>query len=125
MDKIDLLASAKERGDLFTLTDLLAYRRKHESREREDNTKSRKRSIAYAQGWGMIYFLNKWQDKKYAERFLEYLRAEFRGRSGKRPFEAAFKDPLAQMEKEFHGMIDALKKAKDEKRIVNGEIITR
>ena len=122
-DKIDLLASAKERGDLFPIADLLDYRIKDEVKEREDSSKSRKRSIAYAQGWGMVYFLNQWQNGKYADQFMDYLKSEFSGNSGMSAFRSAFGTDVAGLEAEFHQMIDVLKKAKDEKRIVNGELV--
>jgi hypothetical protein len=71
----------------------------------------------------MIYFLNEWQDGKYADKFMDYLKSEFAGRSGMNPFRSAFGTDVAGIEAEFHEMIDVLKKAKDEKRIVNGELV--
>lgn len=120
--KIKTLADAKKRGDIFKLPDLLDYSRTKYIADRDSPFARRKVGIAYAQGWGLCYFLQKWLDGKYEKKFIEYLAQELKGRSGQRAFTSVFGNDLATIEREFHEMIDTLEKARKDKKIVNGKL---
>ena len=123
--RIDTLVKSKAREDLFSFEDLLAYPRSQYVRDNTDPTKSRKVLNAYAQGWALCYFLQTWKKEKYGgQKWIDYLKQEFGGRSGKAAFTSVYGAAnLAVMSKEYLEMIDELGKAKKEGRIVNGEII--
>lgn len=123
-ERIDSLVKAKERGSLFTLAELLEYRRFNYVRDKENPQKSDVVMNAYAQGWGLCYLLANWKDGKYREDFIRYVKAEFEGNSGRAPFEKIFgKYGVDALEKEFLTMIDELGAAKKEGRILDGKLL--
>lgn len=122
-ERIDALVKSKERGNLFTLADLLEYRRIHYVQDKDNPRLSDKVLNGYAQGWGLCFLLANWKDGKYRADFIRYVKDEFDGKSGKAAFEAVFnKVGLQDLEKEFLAMIDELGKAKKEGRIVDGKL---
>jgi hypothetical protein len=82
----------------------------------------RRTSLAYAQGWSLTYFLNEYGNRKYRDKFDEYLKGERFGQSGPSAFRKAFGNDFSQMEKEYFSMVDEFIEALNEKRIENGEI---
>lgn len=123
-ERIDSLVKAKERGSLFTLAELLEYRRFHYVKDKENPQKSDVVLNAYAQGWGLCYLLANWQEGKYRADFIRYVKDEFEGKSGRACFESTFgKYGLDALEKEFLTMIDELGKAKKEGRILDGKLL--
>ena len=122
-ERIDTLVKSKERGNLFTLAELLEYRRIHYVQDKNNPRLSDKVLNGYAQGWGLCFLLANWKEGKYRPDFIRYVRDEFEGKSGKAAFEAVFnKVGLAELEKEFLAMIDELGKAKKDGRIVDGKL---
>ncbi len=123
-ERIESLVKAKERGSLFPLAELLEYRRFNYVKDKDNPQKSDVVMNAYAQGWGLCYLLANWQDGKYREEFIRYVKAEFEGKSGRSTFEGVFgKYGIAALEKEFLSMIDELGKAKKEGRILDGKLV--
>lgn len=123
MQRIDTLVDAKARGDLMSLDVLLDYTRAMYTRDNADPTKSRRVLNAYAQGWALCYFIQNWKKDEYGAKWNEYLKAEFKGRSGKSAFTAVFGTAaLPKMQGEYLEMIDALGEAKKNGKIINGKL---
>jgi hypothetical protein len=120
---IDDCADAKERGDLLPLEEVLNYKRSDFNRDNEIAIMARKVKNAYAQGWALCYFLQEHAKDKYREKFVEYAKGEFEGKSGLTYFKRVFGDSaLATIEVEYTQMIVELKAAKDAGKIVNGRL---
>lgn len=123
LDSVTTVADALERGDFMPLAEQLEYSRAKYQQDVGNPNRSRRVSIAYAQGWALSYMLQTWHKDKYGEAFKKYAAGEFKGRSGKSAFEAAFgAGNLSTIENELKAMVRELKKAQEEKRIVNGEV---
>jgi hypothetical protein len=122
---VETLGQGVKVESLFTLAELLAYRRLDYSKDNLDPRKNLKVRNAYAQGWALCYFIQNWAKDKYGDKWADYLREEFRGNSGRKAFTKVFGDDIEGMEKEYLAMIDELEKARVEGRIVAGEIIKR
>ncbi len=125
-ERIETLAKSKETGSLFPLAELLDYRRYDYVQDNADPTKSIRVANAYAQGWGLTYLLNNWQDGKWKDRFVTLVKREFAGDSGKAVFAEVFGEgEIAAIEKEFLLMIDELGAALKEGRIVEGKLLPK
>jgi hypothetical protein len=117
-ERIEMLAEAKAAGTLFPLAELLEYRRRDYERDRVDKDRYARTFNGYCQGWALVYLLNEWKDGKY--------RKEFDGRSGMATFEKVFgKYGLDNIEKELLEMIQELRVALREHRIVSGKLLPR
>ncbi len=119
--RVKELAEAKSGGYLFKLEDLLVYKRSDYERDKNMPNDPRPRT-AYAEGWGLVYYLANWNDGKLRPKFEEYVKLEMSGRSGRDAFLTVFGNDLAAIEKDFHAMIDALGQAAKDKKIVNGRL---
>jgi Protein of unknown function (DUF1570) len=120
-ERVQQVDGARQGGFLFSLENLLDFRRRDYEKSIEDRAKT---ATAYAQGWALVYLLSNWNDNKYREKFDEYVKKELAGESGPKAFQEVFgAGAIDTIEKELLEMIDVLAKASKERRIVNGKLI--
>lgn len=123
-ERVKTLAEARERGALFPLEKLLSYTRRDYVADKKSTDNQYKILVAYAQGWAMIYYMANWKDGRYLDRFKDYLRLEFKGRSGPDAFRQVFGDVgLDSFEAGFREMLDFLIEADKKGWIVNGRVV--
>ena len=122
-ERVRTLVDARKRGDLMPVEELLEYRRAAYVRDKENPQKQRKVLNAYAEGWALNRLLQDWKKERYGRRYLDYLKEEFAGRSGRAAFVKVFgASALPVIQREFLEMIDELGRALKEGRIINGRL---
>lgn len=73
-----------------------------------------------------MYFLHEWKAGAYRAALFDYINEEFDGQSGKPTFEKVFgRFGLDVLEKEFLAMVDDLRAALRDNRIVNGKLLPK
>lgn len=123
-ERVAALVDGKIQNSLFSIEELLDYQRLHYQEDNKDPTKRVRTLNGYCQGWGLVYLLNDWKADKYREDFVRYVQEEFDGKSGKATFSRIFaKHGLEVIEEDFLDMIEELRIAQREGRIVDGRIL--
>lgn len=121
IESVKTCADSLERGDLMPLRELLDYSRSDYNRESGIVTLGRKVANAYAQGWALCYYLIEWEKDLYREKFVEYTKGEFAGKTGSRHFASIFgADGVDTIETGYRAMMVELDKCVKEGRVLSG-----
>jgi len=123
-ERVATLGPAKSRNGLMPIEELLEYSRFDYMRDKPLPAKRNRVLNGYAQGWALCYLLRDWKKDKYGAKWNDYVKEEFRGRSGRAAFVSVYGEPaIAEIQRDFNDMIDALSKAMAAGKIVRGAIL--
>lgn len=116
----------------ISFTQLLTWTRFKHQKMKDEDKEAEADNIhlhVYSQGWGLVYFMNNFQNGKYKKQFMEIMKRQIGkdGDYGLTVFRQVFKDNDAafdQLEVEFSDYLDAMTKAYRAKEIkVGGEFV--
>ena len=124
LESVTTFGSAKERGDMLPLRELLSYSRDDYNKQRNDPMLGRRVGNAYAQGWALCYYLQEYAKEKYREKFAQYSKGEFEGKSGLSHFTRIFgESEVAAIEAGYVQMLVDIQAAVKDGRVINGRLV--
>ncbi len=122
--RLDFLGSTRARNEFMPIAELVKISRALWNRDQQDPTRGRWSQLTYAEGWALIYFLNHYDNGRYAADFVAYMKEELKGNSGIDGFTSVFgKHGLEKLDGEFGAFVDMIVQKHKDGKIVNGRII--